>query len=58
MNVPITKIKPSPLNQSVYGTIRDGDVAGLIDSIRELGVLTPLILNKDYECISGWRDPQ
>lgn len=55
MNVPITKIKPSPLNESVYGNITDGSVAGLLESIRELGVLTPLILNNDYECISGHR---
>jgi len=55
MKISLNKIKPSPLNQQVYGKITDGEVADLIESIKEIGILTPLILNKDYECISGHR---
>lgn len=55
MDALISKIKPCPLNESVYGKITDRDVSALLESIRELGVLTPLILNKEYECISGHR---
>ena len=35
MNLSVTKIKPSPLNQSVYGKITDGDVEDLLESIRK-----------------------
>ena len=49
MNVQISKIKPSPLNESVYGKITDGDVADLIESIRDLEGDWPGVLPEHYK---------
>ena len=53
MQLSVSKIKPHPLNEQIYGTITDANISNLTKSIDELGLLTPLTLNKDYSCISG-----
>ena len=53
MKLSVSKIKPHPLNAKIYGEITEASISNLIKSIRELGLLTPLTLNKDHYCISG-----
>ena len=53
MQISVSKIKPHPLNAKIYGEITDASISNLAKSIGELGLLTPLTLNKDHYCISG-----
>ena len=46
------KVKPHPLNVKIYG---DNGGPELIDSIRNKGILTPLLVTYDYRVISGHR---
>lgn len=55
MKVSLSKIKEHPLNEEIYGNISDADIEALSVSIKELGLLQPLILNKSKLCISGHR---
>lgn len=49
----VTRLKPHPLNTEVYGS--DSLTAGFLDSIKRLGVLTPLSILEDGTIISGHR---
>ena len=53
MKISVNKIKPHPLNAKIYGDITEASISNLAKSIGELGLLTPLTLNKDHYCISG-----
>lgn len=55
MLVDVDKIKDNPLNIEVYGTIVPSDIDTLIESIKQLGLLQPLIITKKYTLISGHR---
>ena len=55
MLVDVDKIKDNPLNLEVYGTIVPSDIDTLIESIKQLGLLQPLIITKKYTLISGHR---
>ena len=53
MQTSVSKIKPHPLNNEIYGDITEASISNLTKSIGKLGLLTPLTLNKDHYCISG-----
>ena len=55
MLVDVDKIKDNPLNLEVYGAIVPSDIDTLIESIKQLGLLQPLIITKKYTLISGHR---
>jgi hypothetical protein len=55
MQIPIASIKPHPLNESIYGEITEEDVADLIQSIEDVGLLEPIVINSRNQCISGHR---
>lgn len=50
--IPIDEIKEHPLNEQIYGDCADDE---LIESIRKNGVLTPLLVSRDYLLLSGHR---
>ena len=50
MLVDVDKIKDNPLNLEVYGAIVPSDIDTLIESIKQLGLLQPLIITKKYTC--------
>lgn len=52
MKLPIDQIQSHPLNQSIYDLSNIGD---LVVSIGEVGLLTPLVVNQQYQLISGHR---
>jgi ParB/Sulfiredoxin domain len=55
--VPIYQITPSPENQRLYRPITpdDAETIALAESIRELGVLEPLVISADNYIVSGHR---
>ena len=55
MQIPIASIQPHPLNESIYGDITEEDVADLIQSIEDVGLLEPIVINSKNQCISGHR---
>ena len=55
MQIPIASIHPHPLNESIYGDITEEDVADLIQSIEDVGLLEPIVINAKNQCISGHR---
>lgn len=55
MLVDVDSIKENPLNVAVYGSIEPSDIDTLTASIKSLGLLQPLIINKEYTLISGHR---
>jgi len=55
MLVDVDKIKDNPLNIEVYGAIVPSDIDTLIQSIKQVGLLQPLIITKKYTLISGHR---
>ena len=55
MQIPIASIQPHPLNESIYGEITEEDVADLIQSIEDVGLLEPIVINSRNQCISGHR---
>jgi hypothetical protein len=55
MLVDVDKIKDNPLNLEVYGAIVPSDIDTLIESIKQLGLLQPLIITKKRTLISGHR---
>jgi ParB/RepB/Spo0J family partition protein len=51
--VKVTKLKPHPLNESIYGE-QEAD-AGLIESIKNNGIMEPLVIKEDGTIMSGHR---
>jgi hypothetical protein len=53
----LNDIKPHPFNDKLYKPVdpNDPDVRALAQSIREQGVLDPLVLTSDYYILSGHR---
>ena len=52
MKVKVSQIKHHPKNQEIYEL---SSIEDLMDSIQEVGLLQPLIIDKDYRVISGNR---
>ena len=52
MKVSVDKIKPHPLNGKIYAL---SNIDDLVASIEEQGLLTPLVINQNYFCLSGHR---
>ena len=52
MIVDITKLKIDPFHSTIYNV---NDVDDLVESINELGLLSPIIVKPDYTIISGVR---
>lgn len=50
--VPTSKLQPHPLNASLYG---DGADADLVESVKQNGVLSPILATKNNIVISGHR---
>ena len=55
MQIPIASVHPHPLNESIYGEITEEEVADLIQSIEDVGLLEPIVINSRNQCISGHR---
>jgi hypothetical protein len=55
--LPIDRIKPSPENDRLYRPIdaKDPEIIGLAASIREHGILDPLVITLDHFILSGHR---
>jgi ParB-like chromosome segregation protein Spo0J len=51
-NISVEELKPHPLNRVIYA---DGPGEELVDSIREKGILTPLLITPDNTIVSGHR---
>jgi len=49
---PLSALQPHPLNASIYG---DGCDQELLDSVKAKGILTPLLVTKNDQIISGHR---
>ena len=52
MIVRITDIKPHPKNSEIYDL---SNIDDLVESIKEVGLLQPLIINKYNQILSGHR---
>lgn len=52
MKLPIDQIQSHPLNQSIYDL---SNIEDLVVSIGEVGLLTPLVVNQQFQLISGHR---
>jgi len=52
MKIPIDQIHSHPLNQTIYDL---SNIEDLLTSIREVGLLTPVVVNQQYQLISGHR---
>ena len=52
MKIPINLLKTCPINSEIY---RDSDVGDLVNSIREVGLLQPIVVTPDNTIISGHR---
>ena len=52
MKVRVDSLKHHPFNQLVY---KLSGLDELMDSIKEVGLLTPLVVNSNYEILSGHR---
>ena len=52
MKVPITKLSHHPKNEDIYQL---SDIEDLMESISEVGLLQPLVINKKYQVLSGNR---
>jgi hypothetical protein len=55
--IPISEIRPSPENEKLYRPVRtdDPEIIELADSIKERGVLEPLVVTVDGFILSGHR---
>jgi len=49
---PTSALKPHPLNAAIYG---DGCDQELLDSIKEKGIVNPILVTKSFQIISGHR---
>lgn len=54
---PTRSLKPHPLNQTIYNSVDESSVEfnKLVDSIKEKGILQPLIVKEDGTILSGHR---
>ena len=52
MNIAISKIQPHPINKEIYDL---SDIDDLVSSIKEVGLLQPIIINKKNQILSGHR---
>ena len=52
MNIQVSKLKHHPLNEEIY---KLSDIDTLSNSIKEVGLLEPLVINRKDEVISGNR---
>ena len=52
MIIPLSKLKSHPLNQEIY---RLSSIEELSSSIKEMGLLEPLVIDKKNQVISGNR---
>ena len=55
--VPLYAIKPSPENAKLYRPVREDDpeIIALAESVKQRGILEPLIVTADYWIVSGHR---
>jgi hypothetical protein len=53
----ILQIKPHPLNRKLYGHIDPGtaDMQDLIENIKQMGFLHPILIDRDMQIVSGHR---
>ena len=52
MKVSVSKVSPHPLNETIY---KLSNIDDLVVSIDEVGLLQPLVVNQQYQVISGHR---
>ena len=52
MKVSVDEIKPHPLNEKIY---ESSSIDDLVASIKEQGLLAPLVINQNNFCLSGHR---
>ena len=52
MKLPLDQIHSHPLNETIYDL---SNIDDLVTSIREVGLLTPVVVNQQYQLISGHR---
>lgn len=52
MKVKISQIKPNPINDEIYSQT---DLTQLKTSLERNGQLEPIVVNKDYQIVSGHR---
>lgn len=52
MKVPVSKLKPHPLNEQIYCL---SNIDDLVASIKEVGLLVPLTINGSMQVVSGHR---
>ena len=52
MKVSVDEIKPHPLNEKIYAS---SNIDDLLASIKEQGLLAPLVINQNNFCLSGHR---
>lgn len=52
MKIPLSQVHPHPLNETIYDL---SNIDDLVVSIGEVGLLTPVVVNHQYQLISGHR---
>jgi DNA modification methylase/ParB-like chromosome segregation protein Spo0J len=52
MKIPLSQVQPHPLNETIYDL---SNIDDLVVSIGEVGLLTPVVVNQQYQLISGHR---
>ena len=52
MKLPLDQIHSHPLNETIYDL---SNIDDLVTSIGEVGILTPVVVNQQYQLISGHR---
>ena len=55
MKFSISKLAQHPLNEEIYGQITDDDIKDLLASMDLEGQKEPIVINKDFQIISGNR---
>ena len=52
MKVKVDTIEPHPLNKQIYSL---SNIEDLVSSIKDVGLLQPIIINQNHQIISGHR---
>jgi ParB-like chromosome segregation protein Spo0J len=52
MKIPLSQVQPHPLNETIYDL---SNIDDLVVSVGEVGLLTPVVVNQQYQLISGHR---